>query len=407
MKIILIRPNSRKSGYQKLSNNVSAIEPPLWLLLRAQTLRNEGCDVEVYDLEVAERPLYMSADKFEVVLWGSNPSAFVQQKEALEHLKNSLHGPLKIWETLPEFDPSLPPAWDLLDLNSYRAHMWHSMNGSPRSPYGVLYTSYGCPFSCNFCNTRNYYKDFYQRPLDDVLKDILALNTLFNTQKIKIIDEMFFLRKERVEELCDRIISENLRIDAWAYARIDTLDISLLPKLKKAGINWLGLGIESGSPEIRQLFGKSFTNEKIKDTVKALKDNGIYSVGNFMFGFPDDSITTMQETLDLALELNCEHVNFNSVMAYPGTLLEAYAKKKGWEIPFSWSSFSQYSYDCFPLRTKYMSSADVLRFRDEAFQTYFTNENYLKMIKETFGEVALGEIKEITKISIGREIYGS
>ena len=48
----------------------------------------------------------------------------------------------------------------------------------------------------------------------------------------------------------------------------------------------------------------------IRDVVQNIKDADINILGNYMFAFPEENYENMQETLDLALELNTEHANF-------------------------------------------------------------------------------------------------
>ena len=86
-----------------------------------------------------------------------------------------------------------------------------------------------------------------------------------------------------------------------------------------------------------------------------------------MFGLPDDNFETMQETLDLAKELNCEYTNFYVTMAYPGSQLFDNALKQNIKLPITWRGYSQYSEECLPLPTKYLSAEEVLNFRDNAF----------------------------------------
>jgi hypothetical protein len=112
---------------------------------------------------------------------------------------------------------------------------------------------------------------------------------------------------------------------------------------------------------------------------------GINVIGNFIFGLPEDDLSSMQATLDLALDLNCEFANFYVAMAYPGSQLYIDAVSKGWPLPEAWSGYSQHAVDTLPLPTKYLSAGEVLRFRDQAFQIYYNHPNYLNMINRKFG----------------------
>jgi len=119
---------------------------------------------------------------------------------------------------------------------------------------------------------------------------------------------------------------------------------------------------------------------------------GIHVIGNYIFGLPEDDLETMQETLDLALEMNCEFANFYCAMAYPGSPLYERALAEGWPLPEAWSGYSQHSVDSLPLPTRHVSAGEVLRFRDEAFQSYFKNPRYLAMVEASFGAATLDEV---------------
>src|SRR6185503_12015621 len=97
---------------------------------------------------------------------------------------------------------------------------------------------------------------------------------------------------------------------------------------------------------------------------------------------------TMQATLDLALDLNCEFANFYCAMAYPGSALYDLALRVGWALPERWSGYSQHAVDTLPLPTKHLAAAEVLRFRDHAFMTYFTDARYLGLVAQKFGPAA-------------------
>ena len=114
----------------------------------------------------------------------------------------------------------------------------------------------------------------------------------------------------------------------------------------------------------------------------------------------------MQDTLDMAIDLNCEFANFYSTMAYPGSRLYLDALKEGWDLPETYVGYSQHSYETTPLATNYISAEEVLRFRDEAFHTYYTNERYLNMIETKYGLPTREGIEDMTKIKLKRQLLG-
>ncbi len=292
-----------------------------------------------------------------------------------------------------------PPhvSWDLLPMDKYRAHNWHCFQepGQKRQPYAVLYTSLGCPFKCHFCCINAIFGEAgirYRNPAK-VIEEIDTLVNTYGVKNIKIIDEMFVLKEKHVLDICNLIIQRGYKLNIWAYARINTVNEKLLRRLKDAGFTWLAYGIESGNDRVLKSVTKGITVEKTKQVVKLTQDMGINVIGNYIFGLPEDDLQSMQDTLDLAMELNCEFANIYCATAYPGSPLYEQAIKEGWKLPDTWGSYSPYSYEHLPLPTKYLTSVEVLSFRDEAYIKYYTNEKYQKMIKDKFGEEVLMGIK--------------
>jgi radical SAM superfamily enzyme YgiQ (UPF0313 family) len=169
-------------------------------------------------------------------------------------------------------------------------------------------------------------------------------------------------------------------------------------------VNWLALGIESGSKFVRDGVSKGrFDGHDISAIVRQIKDAGIHVIGNYIFGLPDDNYETMNETLEMAIDLNCEMSNFYSAMAYPGSQLYTMAVEKNWELPKSWVGFSQHSYECLPLRTEHLTAGEVLGFRDYAFHKYFESTKYLDLVKDKFGMDTYNHINDMVKYRLKRE----
>ena len=62
----------------------------------------------------------------------------------------------------------------------------------------------------------------------------------------------------------------------WSYSRVDTVRPKYLERFKKAGINWLALGVEAGNQNVRREVSKgSFEDVNIRDVVRIVRDSGI------------------------------------------------------------------------------------------------------------------------------------
>jgi anaerobic magnesium-protoporphyrin IX monomethyl ester cyclase len=308
---------------------------------------------------------------------------------------------------ISDLDRDLPGlAWDLLPMDRYRAHNWHCFGRlDRRQPYASIYTSLGCPFTCTFCciNAPFGKPGYRYRSARGVGDELELLVTRYGVQNVKILDEMFVLNGRHVTRVCDEIIERGFDLNLWAYARVDTVKAALLPKLERAGFTWLALGIESGSPHVRDGARKTLGQDEIRKTVEAIQAAGIHVIGNFIFGLPDDDLTSMQATLDLALELNCEFANFYSAMAYPGSRLYELALAEGWPLPAHWSGYSQHSVDALPLPTRFVSAAEVLRFRDHAFQAYFSSPAYLGLVTRKFGAATAAHVRDMAAHRLRRQ----
>lgn len=300
-------------------------------------------------------------------------------------------------------------AWDLLPMDRYVAHNWQCFGDLPsRQPYAAIYTTLGCPFKCGFCciNAPFNSNAYRMRKPEDVVREIIMLHEGYGVSTFKIIDEMFVLNERHYTAICNGIIEAGLgdKLNFWAYARIDTVKPKTLALLRKAGIRWLALGIESGSEYVRDGAEKALKTNDIVGIVEKIRAADINVIGNYIFGLRDDTMASMNETLALAMELNTEFANFYSCMAYPGSKLYTQALEHGWALPAEWRGYSQHNTECRPLDTEHLTAKQVLAFRDAAFTRYFTNPAYLGMVEKKFGPETTAHVRDMTKYQLKRKL---
>jgi anaerobic magnesium-protoporphyrin IX monomethyl ester cyclase len=505
--VLFITPDSSRQAYQGLSEVYSAIEPPTWALLLAESVRVKGFSPAILDCDAERLTITQALVRIKdisprllvFVVYGQNPNSgttsmvgaiklahevketypeypicfvgshvsalplevlannsvdIVLLNEGVYALLNLLKSNLK--DDLPKIkgigykkngpgsfktpflnspeivvpqdrmDQDLPGyAWDLLPFRSkpldlYRAHFWHAnFDHDQRTPFAAIYTSLGCNFACDFCMINIVNRSDNGDDIDashskgmrfwspEWVGREMAKLAKIGVRTLRLSDEMFFLNRKYYEPILQHVIDNKYDFNMWAYSRVDTVRPGALELFKKAGVNWLALGIEAGNQKVRQEVSKgSFKEVNIRDVCEAINKHDIKIISNYIFGFPGDNLDTMQETLDLALELNTEMANMYPCQALPGSPVYHEAKKNGWALPKSYEGYGFLSYESQPLPTKYLTSAQVLKFRDEAWQLYFTNPAYLDLVEQKFGIQERINIQEMTKIKLKRAILG-
>ncbi len=310
--------------------------------------------------------------------------------------------------------------WDRLPMHLYRAHNWHAMGLPSRQPYASIATSLNCPFSCSFCNISAPFNEgdrlkakgadvnmYRMWPTDLVLKEIETLVEVYGVTNIKFTDEMFVLNYNHVKAICEGIIERGWgdKLNCWSYARIDCTEDKFLDMLRRAGMRWLCLGIEAASGDVRDSVEKDdYGIEDIKKTCERIKAAGINIIGNYICGLPSDTHESMQETLDLALELQTEWFNIYGCLTYPGAPLWNQTPED--KRNYDWRTYSHHGYEYTPAGNENLTSAEVVQFRDAAFQKYFSDPSYLSMIESKFGVKTREEIERMAAVKLKRRLLG-
>jgi len=304
--------------------------------------------------------------------------------------------------------------WDKLNPKLYRAHNWHCFGDDidNRSPYGVIWTSMGCAYPCDFCCINNLYskRTFRFRDMKTVVEEIDILVNNHGVKNLRIMDELFVIKHPRVEEFCDLMGERGYDLNIWCYARVDSVTPYILKRLKKIGVNWVGYGFEAGDDEnalksINKAVKKgSLSNDEV---IKITRDAGINMIGHAILGLYDDDEDSIRKNVDFLRKHQFEWNNIYPAFAYPGTpFYDKYVGEGIIEEPRSWEEYGLYSYECKPLPTKHLTSAQVLSLRDELFNEYYGDQNVQDNLRIKFGQKTIDHINEMLSVKLKRKILG-
>jgi radical SAM superfamily enzyme YgiQ (UPF0313 family) len=242
-----------------------------------------------------------------------------KNKNKLKFIKTKARTPIENLDELPL------PARELFPWKLYSSYS----SIVRKVPCMHMMTSRGCPFHCTFCASQSLWKDCRARSPKNIVDEMEHLKNNYGIREIYLFDDTFNLSLKRAEEICDEIIKRRLRISLRVQARVLPMSRELLRKMKKAGCWCIYYGVESGNEEVLKDIKKAIKLEQVVDSFKMTEEEGIRTFGFFMIGLPKDNSKTIQDTLNFAIQLNPDFVNFTILIVYPGTEIYKTALKEG------------------------------------------------------------------------------
>ena len=206
-------------------------------------------------------------------------------------------------------------------------------------PNGTVHmaTQRGCPFPCTYCAARMYnqlYKSTAEygrrRSHRNVLDELHGLRDVGKLGYVIFLDDTFTIHHPWVREFC-RIYRDEIAVPFCLHARVETVNEKLLHTLAEAGCQQITYGVESGSERIRyEVMRRPVKNQRFVDVFRWTREAGINVTANYMLGLPEETPDDLQQTLDLAEQLDVLDFGYFVFYPYPGTQLFNVCKQHGY-----------------------------------------------------------------------------
>lgn len=233
----------------------------------------------------------------------------------------------------PDLDKIAFPARDLFANDRYIDY-WKKRYGHAAT---TVFTTRGCPFSCEFCSNAVFGISYRERSPENVVDEVeQALS--FGYDRIHFADDVFTLNRERVLRICDEIRKRGLHFKWECLGRADSIDEEISFAMKDAGCDRIYFGIESGNDSVLKLMKKKITLDRARKAVYAAHEAGLATGAFFILCYPGETNDTVLETLRFAVSLPLDYLSFTMPYPLPGTALYERVKgriSKEWEAPDS------------------------------------------------------------------------
>ena len=234
---------------------------------------------------------------------------------------------------MPDLDVIPFPAFHKVNLKAY----FPALNSYRRLPAINMMTTRGCPGRCTFCNSANI--PLRRRSADNIYKEMEMLSKKYGIREISFYDDTFTVFHDNINRLCDLLVANGIDLTWSCFARVDTVTLPLLKKMKAAGCHQVMFGIESASPVILKNIRKNIEFEKNIEAVRMAKKAGLTVRCTFMFGNPGETVQTIDETIKYSLDLDPDIALYNITTPYPGTEMFRWAKEAGYLVSENWDDY--------------------------------------------------------------------
>jgi anaerobic magnesium-protoporphyrin IX monomethyl ester cyclase len=215
---------------------------------------------------------------------------------------------------LNAYPPALP-AWDLIDVERYRA-LWRAAHGF----FSLnIAASRGCSFRCNWCAKPIWGNRYLQRPAGDVATEMAYLKHTFNPDHIWFADDIFGFRVDWVTDFSAAVHAAHGAIPFTIQTRADLVSSAMARALKDAQCREVWIGAESGSQKILDAMNKGTRVEDIPLARARLAAQNI-RVGLFIqLGYLGEELEDILATRKLLDSARPDDIGVSVSYPLPGT----------------------------------------------------------------------------------------
>lgn len=275
------------------------------------------------------------------------------------------------------------PARHLLPYQKYFMPFFES------EPFATVIPTRGCPWKCIFCRAGGVWgAEIRVRAPENILGELEQLTTRLDIHHAVFMTDSLTLNRRWANTFFNKIIEAKLDLEWICNSRVDVVDPEMLALMKRAGCKLIAYGIESGNAEILASTKKEITLEQAENAIRWTREAGILSMAYFIIGLPGETHATIDDSINFAIKIEPDYVNFHVATPFPGTELYEMALKNSWIDADSWEEFEEEGSAV--MRTESLAPDDLVRAQKRAMQKFYLRPR--RIVKE------LGMIKSMDQL---------
>ncbi len=271
---------------------------------------------------------------------------------------------------------SLPfPDWSPFPYKKFKQYPIMKKN-----PIFMVLGSKSCPYKCNYCPYISNDSQYRFRSAPHVIEELVYLKKNFGARSILFRDPVFSMKKKWVLDLCNMMIDQKLDLEWTCETRLDRMDEELVDKMAEAGMTSIKVGVESFNHELLKKYDRvPPQKDRQERLIKYMEDKGVQVVAFYVIGLPDDTHSSVNETIEYSKELNTSYANFTICTPIPGTGFYETVKDK-----INDHNLEHYNNFNPVFETNHLTKDDIVKYKEQAISSYYFRFKYLSKQMRNF-----------------------
>lgn len=236
-----------------------------------------------------------------------------------------------------------PKAYHLADFDAYERKCGRR--------WAMYTSSLGCPFNCAYCtNSGVYGRKWNALSPEQFVEETVDLSRRYALEMIWVVDDNFLVDMDRARGIAEGLVRENSHF-LWSIQATSNVVARLTPEdlklLRRAGLQQICQGVDSGSPAVLEAMHKDWQDfDSIFESAARCLQAGIRPSFNIIFAFPGEGRKERRETIEFMMKV-CRRfpgAEFwtNIFTPYPGSPIFAKVEDLGIEVPQSLEAWADY-----------------------------------------------------------------
>jgi radical SAM superfamily enzyme YgiQ (UPF0313 family) len=193
-------------------------------------------------------------------------------------------------------NPNARPIADLDALPLPAYELYEDLSGRSWLP---LEAGRGCPFSCRFCSTNDFFRRKFRLKSPRVLVGQMAqLSRRYGVNEFQLTHDMFTVDRKRVAEFCEELLGAGYNFGWRCSARTDCVDEQLLRLMARAGCKGMFFGIETGSQRLQTVIDKNLDLAASRRVLDMADRHGMETTASLITGYPQEQFEDLDGTVD-------------------------------------------------------------------------------------------------------------